>query len=172
MPSIRRIATKFVGVELIQTQQTQGVQLTFRPERARLDVDRIEDYAELGPALTIPAVSGVGKVMRIVRAARLPTPNDSLSWVGCAPEVAALLERAIGTRLMLEVRPRTRISFVAWTEAGVETVEDVADVHEAEDAFLVTPRRGRFPLRFARDAIVRGQTQRTRWYEILQIERA
>ena len=40
----------------------------------------------------------------------------------------SLLERALGTRVRLEVRPRARVRFTVWTESDVESVSDVAEV--------------------------------------------
>lgn len=171
MPVDRRVQAVFLAAEPHEKDEATGVLLAFRPLRARLDVDRIEDFAELGPALTIPAVGGVGKVLRILRAARIATPRDPLSWVGQTEEVLGLLARAEGTRLVLTLRRRTRRHFVAWTDAGVETVEDVADVVEDDEAYLVLRRGDRVPLRYPRASVSRGQTQRECWYEVLGIER-
>lgn len=70
------------------------------------------------------------------------------------------------------MRPRTRLRFVAWTEAGVEVVEDVEEVHEARDAWYVKRRGGRFPVRVPRDGVVRRRTETCRWLEVLEVERA
>lgn len=174
---VRRIQAIFQSVERAgpgvqgEADEASGVVLEFRPVRARLDVESIRDFAELGPALTIPAVAGIGKVLRILRAARIAAPSDPLSLVGRDAEVEALLGRAVGTRVLLSVRRRARLSFVAWTERGVETVPDVVDVLEDADHYLVMRRGTSAPLRFPRALVSRGQTQRERWYEVLGIER-
>jgi hypothetical protein len=62
--------------------------------------------------------------------------------------------------------------FTAWTESGVETVDDVTEVLEAPDAYLVMRRSGRFPVRVPRENVVRQQTELERWYEVTDIERA
>jgi hypothetical protein len=69
------------------------------------------------------------------------------------------------------VRRRARLSFVAWTERGVETVPDVVDVLEDADHYLVMRRGSSAPVRFPRALVTRGQTQRERWYEVVGIER-
>ena len=60
---------------------------------------------------------------------------------------------------------------VAWTESGVETVEDVAEVREFDDAYFVVRRQDRFPLRFDRASVVRQRAETERWHEVLDIER-
>jgi hypothetical protein len=168
---VRNLQVAFLQAEPCTQGDAAGALLAFRPERARLGVDRIEDFAELGPALTIPAVAGLGKVLRILRAARVVVPRDPLSLVGETAQVLSLLARAEGTRLLLSVRRRSRRSFVAWTEAGVEVVPDVADVIEGEDEYLVLRRGQRVPVRLPRAAVSRQQTRMERWYEVLGIER-
>jgi len=168
MASLRRVAVTFEGAAARTQEGRVGVDLRFRSAR---EPEPLRDWAELGPALTVPAVAGLGKVLRILRAARIAAPRDPLGLVGRADAAAALLARAAGVALVVEVRPRSRLRFLAWTEAGVESVEDVADVIEAADAFLVMRRGGRFPVRIARDRVVRRQTECERWFEVVGVER-
>jgi hypothetical protein len=147
------------------------LQLHFRPERRRADVDRIDTEAAIGPGLDIPTVAGLGKVVRILRAARIAHPADIEELAGREELLLGLLERAVGTSLAVELRPRSRMRFTAWTESGVEIVEDVTEVLEAPDAYLVMRRSGRFPVRVPREEVVRQQTELERWYEVTDIER-
>ncbi len=149
-----------------------GVRLEFRVNQLRVDADTIEDKAELGPDLSISAVDGIGKVMRILRAARISAPRELLDWVGEVDMAIALLTRARGTRVKLAVRARSDISFVAWTEAGVETVKNVADVRELGNAYVIERQGGGFPVLVPRDGLVRHSTEAERWYEVLDIRPA
>lgn len=148
------------------------LQLRFRPARRRADVDRIDAEAAIGPELDIPTVAGLGKVVRILRAARIAHPADIEELAGREQMLLDLLDRAVGTALAVELRPRSRMRFTAWTESGVETVDDVTEVLEAPDAYLVMRRSGRFPVRVPRELVVRQQTELERWYEVTEIERA
>lgn len=177
MAAIRRIRAIFDGAtpaapEVEGEPAPCAVVLHFRPDRARLEVEQVDDHASLGPELDIPAVAGLGKVMRILRAARVSAGGDIESILGRRDHILELLARASGTMLVLELRPRSRVRFTAWTDAGVETVDDVNEVLEAPDAWLVTRQRGRFPIRVPRDAVIRQRTDCERWYEVLEIERA
>jgi hypothetical protein len=171
MVAHRYVRAIFAGATPIRNDRASGVVLDFRPENPRLGIGRIEDFAMLGPEFDVPAVGGLGKVLRILRAARIATPADGAALVDREQEAALLLERAIGTPLQLELRPRSRVRFTAWTDAGVETVEDVTDVLEAPDAYLVMRRKGRFPIRVPRSSVVRQRTECERWYEVMAIER-
>jgi hypothetical protein len=167
----RRLISRFVEVSAQRRGDGAGVWLHFEPLRPRLGEGRIEDWADLGPALTLPAVQGLGKVLRLLRVARIAAPREPLALVGRTDHAARLLTRAIGTPVRLELRPRARVRFLVWTERGLETVNDVEEVIEAEDAYLVRRRRGRFPLRFERASVLRQRTESERWHEILDIER-
>lgn len=171
MAAERSAAARFTEVAPVSQAGGVGLLLTFRPT-GRLGIDRIEDFADLGPELTVPAVAGVGKVLRILRAARIAGPADPLTLVGHAHEASALLERAVGTAVRLAFRERSRLRFAAWTEDGVEEVLDVVDVREAEDAYVVYRRGARFPVRFDRDEVVRHRTELERWFEVVDIERS
>ncbi len=172
MPLGRRIRAVFNGSTPRRVDGGAGILLAFQPMGARIDVDRIDDYADLGPALTVPAVLGLGKVLRLLRAGRIARPREPLALVGHEHEAAELLERVAGTVVWLELRRRSRMRFIAWMDHGVETVTDVVDVVEREDAFYVKRRYGRMPVRMPRDSVIRQRTESQRWYEVLDIERA
>lgn len=169
--ALRRVTARLIDAVPSRADGGVGVRLCFRVEGSRLGIDRVEDYADLGPALTIPAVNGLGKVLRILRAARIAPPQEPLELVGREERAAKLLARAVGTAFRLELRPRVRLRFIAWTERGVETVDDVSEVHEEADAYFVRRRDGRLPVRFDRAAVTRQCTESERWHEIVDIER-
>ncbi len=168
----QRLAATFDAVTPLDEEPARGVTLGFLPDRGRPDLTRIDDRAELGPALDLAAVLGIGKVLRLLRAARIVLPRDPLALAGRPAEATRLLERALGTRVRLEVRPRSRLRFVAWTEVGLEVVHDVADVLESEDAYLVMRRGGRPSLRMPRSTVTRRRIEAERWWEVVGIERA
>jgi len=150
-----------------------GVLLGFRPSpRTRIELDTIEDYADLGPEHCVPAVEGLGKILRLFRAGRLRVPQDPTELLGQEKRVAETLERVLGLSVVLELKPRSRVRFTAWTENGVDTIDNVAEVIEAPDAYLVSRQGGRFPVRIPRDQVIRQKTECDRWFEILDIERA
>jgi hypothetical protein len=170
----RRIEARLVDAHPLIGAERQGVLLVFEPISARtaavLGVPQIDDFADLGPELTIPAVSGIGKVLRTLRAGRIAAPEPHL-LLGRARHTASLLARARSAPVALRVRPRVATRFVAWTETGVHRVEDVADVFEYPDAWIVTPRRGH-PVRIERAGVARQLTESQPWWEVVAIERS
>jgi hypothetical protein len=153
-------------------EAVSGVALVFRPEGGQRAIGRIDDFACLDTALSVETALGVGKVLRLLRAARIAPPRKLDSLSGDPTRAAELLERALGTCVRLEVRPRSRVRFSVWTESGVESISDVAEVLEDESAFLILRLGGRFPLRLPREQVVRQRTESETWYEVMSIERA
>lgn len=147
-----------------------GVLLGFRPQRTRLGVERIEDLIPLGPGLTVAVALGLAKLIRVLRAARIAPPADPTCLVDRPQDARALLERAVGAQVELEIRPRSSIRFTVWTDQGVESVTDVLDVTEDAHAYLVR-RAGRLPVRIEREHVIRQKTECQNWYEITEIER-
>jgi hypothetical protein len=170
----RRIEACFAHAAPLVGAERQGVLLVFEPISARttasLGTTQIDDFADLGPELTIPAVSGIGKVLRTLRAGRIAAPEPS-ALLGHARDAAALLARAQGARVVLCLRSRVSTRFVAWTESGVQTVDDVIDVFEHADAWTVAPRHGQL-LRIPRAGVARQLTEAQRWWQVVAIERS
>ncbi len=166
----RRVPAIFTDVAL--ALGACGVELCFRPLGTDPLPEHVRDVADLGPAPSVTAVRGLGKVLRLLRAARLVRPEDPRHLFGRPDEAAALLERAVGTAVVLRIRPRSEVRFLAWTERGVEAIDEVSEVVEGEDGWLVLRRNGRSPVRVLRDAVIRTRTQCDTWYEVLDIQRA
>ncbi len=172
MPKTRNIIVTLTAVEPVCSETQPGVLLTYRPYRAKLDTEVIEDFADLSLGeQTVPTVNGVGKILRLLRVARLAAPSDPTTLLGKPEEVCDTLERAIGIRFRVKIRSRSRIRFVAWTETGIETVENVTEVIETPGDFFITLQRGRFPLRIPREKVIRHQTEMNYWWEVLSINR-
>jgi hypothetical protein len=166
----RRVPATFADVAA--APGSCGVELGFRPLRPDSLPERVHDVADLGPDPSVTTVRGLGKVLRLLRAARLARPGDPRLLLGRPAEAVALLERALGTSVVLRIRARAEVRFLAWTDRGVEAIGEVSEVLEGGDAWLVMRRNGRPPVRVARDAVVRTLTQCDTWYEVLDIQRA
>jgi len=153
-------------------ESVSGIALVFHAEGGHHPVGRIDDFACLDAAFSVESALGIGKVLRLLRAARIAPPRSVDSLRGDPTRAAALLERALGTSVRLEVRSRFRVRFTVWTESGVESVSDVAEVLEDESAYLILRLGGRLPLRLPRERVVRQRTESETWYEVMSIERA
>ncbi len=166
-----RIQAAFTSVEPLHSEEDIGLLLRFEPLHSRTITEAIDDFADLSSDQDIAAVSGVAKVMRLLRVARIASPREPADYLGQPEKVAALLERAIGAKVVLELRRRSRIHFNAWTENGVETLRDVKEVMETEDGYLVIPHGEQFATFFARKDLVRQKTEVENWYEVIAIHR-
>jgi hypothetical protein len=171
-PASRRVRARLYDVEAIAREDARGVWLRFRPERSRIITEPIEHFADLGPEWCIPAVGGLGSVMRVLKAARLAMPADNDAFIGEPERVAELLKRALDVCVWLDLKPRSHVSFTVWTDDGVETIDNVRHVVETDNAYEVVRTPGHLPKLFMRDDIVRQQTDCARWYEVTDIERA
>ena len=170
MARLRQIQAVLSSVQPSCEPEPVGVHLAFEPRNTRLLLETIEDFASLATTGDVDAVAGVGKVMRILRVARIAAPRDQASYLDRAAEVAALLKRALGTELLLDVKPRARLHFTVWTEEGVDTVYDIKEVIELPDGFLAVPLRGAMATYYARKDVVRQKTEVDRWYEVVEIQ--
>lgn len=178
---LRRVTARLEEATAERPGDRPGVRMRFRPvhaaSAAALGVRSLEDFADLGafPAgseLSVPVALGVGRVLRILRAARIAGPADPLELVGREERAAELLRRARGRPLCLTLRRRSRLRFLAWGEDGLHVADDLLDVREVADAYLAYPARGGAPLRFARRDVARVSREIAPWYEVVEVERA
>jgi hypothetical protein len=169
----RRITANLVRVAAVREETSCGVALEFTPtSRNAKDVDRVDEFADLGPELTLESSHGLATILRLLKAARLTAPRPLESWLG-QPELAAeRLDNARGGAFALEIVGRTRMRFTAWTEEDTVEISNVADVQSDAEAFLVRRVGHRMPVRIPREVVVRHETDHERWFEITTIERA
>ncbi len=178
MPLLRRVPAAFVAAEAHERAPAtpedvpgQGLWLSFDPAPRYAEVGRVRDPVDLGPELTLGSAAGIAKLVRLFRALRLTAGADPEAWLGRAQEAADRLGTGIGTTVALLGRTRSRLQFTAWTDEGVETIRDVADVTPTDDAYLVRQLGHGLPIRVPRESIARQETTRERWFEVHSIER-
>ena len=173
MRSRRRVNAVLSEVAVVREdgRDTAALDLTFLPRRTRLAVERIEDRVALGPAGSIAAALGLARVLRLLGAARIAAPPEPAGLLDDPAGAAALLRRALGVEVVLALRPRSSVRFTVWTDRGVESVADVADVVEDEVSWLVHRRGGRPPVWVPRAHVVRRQTDCETWFEVTAVER-
>lgn len=171
MAGTRRTIARFIEAVPTTRGEREGALLCFHPLTGRLGTSRIEDWAELGPDLSIEATQGIGKALRILRVARIAVTANLEGLADDIPGLLDLLARAVGTELRLVLRPRSKLHFLAWTEEGLTKIEDISEVTLEGDAYVVKPRGVRFPRRFPRESLIRQQTDCERWLEVVEILR-
>ena len=115
----------------------------------------IEDRIPLGPRGDPTAVHGVGRMLRILRTARVKLPPNPYRLDDDAERAAALVRRCRGTLVTLRVTRRVERELVVWTEAGVDRFRGVVDFEEDELGLWIRRRGGSLVLRIPRRTLIR-----------------
>jgi hypothetical protein len=164
----RRILAVLERALAVREGERCGVALGYRASVPRGPALPIVDYLDLREGDHVTAALGLARLLRLLREARLAPAGD---WLGRPETAAARLARAIGREFRLEVAPRSRVHFEAWTEDGALAVSDVTEVEADESAFLVRRLGPHAPVRVERARVVRRQTTLERWLEVRAVSR-
>ena len=168
MRPARRILAVLERALAVRDAERCGVAFSYRPLARRRDELPILDYADLRPGEHVSAVLGLAKLLRLLREARV---SGAGAWVG-EPEAAVRhLAPALGREFRLEVAPRSRVRFEAWTEDGALVVDDVSDIASDEEALFVRRFGPHAPVRIDRSQLIRRSTHLERWLEVRSVER-
>jgi hypothetical protein len=168
MRSPRRILAVLESALAIRERERCGVSLGFRATAQREPELPIVDFLDLREGEEVAAVLGRAKLLRLLREARLATAGLPS---GDPEAAAALLARAIGRAFQLEVVPRSRVHFEAWTEHGPLAIADVSEIEADESAYLVRRLGPCAPVRVERALVVRRHTRLERWLEVRTLTR-
>jgi hypothetical protein len=164
----RRILAVLERALAVRERERCGVALSYRAAGRRATPLPIVDFLDLRPGDHIEAALGLAKLLHLLREARLSTAGD---WIGNPEAAVARLARAVGREFRLDVAPRSRVRFEAWTEDGALAVADVAVVEADESAFWVRRLGPHAPVRVERARVVRRQTTLERWLEVRAVAR-
>ncbi len=118
----------------------------------------------------MPAVYGVGRVVRILRAARVPVPADPYGYMADPERAAALLRRCNGAVVHLLVARRRERVLTLWTEEGIERIRGVLDFFEDGEGLSVRRRNGESVLVFARKKLIRYEASSEESFEVVSVE--
>jgi len=130
----------------------------------------LREFLELWPPGSLSVVHGVGRLLRLLRAARLAAPTDPYTLGLDLEEVVRWLERCRGALVVLHVRRRMQRELTVWTEQGVETIERVLDYAEDAETLVVRRLGGRSDLRIPRSGIVRYKASSSESFEVTSVE--
>jgi len=168
MRSPRRILAVLERALTVRDGERCGIALAYRASVRREPELPIVDFLDLREGDHVTAALGLARLLRLLREARLATAGD---WIGRPEAAAERLARAVGREFRLEVAPRSRVHFEAWTEDGALAVADVSEIEADEDAFFVRRLGPHAPVRVARAQVVRRQTTLERWLEVRSVAR-
>jgi hypothetical protein len=168
MRASRRIRAVLERALAVRDGERCGIALAYRGRVRRGPELPIVDFLDLRAGGELAAALGLARLLRLLREARLASAGDFLG----RPEAAAgRLAPAIGREFRLEVAPRSRVRFEAWTEAGPLVVGDVSEVEADESAYLVRRLGAHAPVRVERAAVLRRSTTLERWLEVRSVTR-
>ena len=168
MRSPRRILAVLERALAVREPERCGVVLCYRAVLPRAPDLPILDYADLRPDGDVGSALGLARLLRLLREARLSAAGD---WLGEPEAAVARLSAALGREFRLEVMPRSRVHFEAWTEEGAIAVADVSEVSADDGAFFVRRTAPHPPVRLERSRVVRRGTRLERWLEVRSVAR-
>ncbi|MFQ5513889.1 MAG: hypothetical protein ACE5FG_05575 [Myxococcota bacterium] len=146
----------------------RSVRVCFSPRRGH--AGPIEDFLDLGEPDSLTRVRSIGRVLRILRAARVRPPRDPYSLGDNPQRLATLLQRCRGAIVCLAVSRRLSRALTIWTESGIEKIEGVIDFSEVDGSLSVRRLGGRSPLVFPRHSLIRFRPTSTESLEVVGID--
>ncbi len=166
--ALSKLGRKLVCV--VSDVEVDGDGLIVRFTAKRGHPAEIEDRIPLTPRGEMAAVYGVGRLLRILRAARVPTPSDPYDWSSNPQRAASLLERCKGAVVHLHVARRIERVLTLWTESGVERIGGVLDFTEEPDGLSVRRRGGLSVLFISKKNLIRYEARAQESYQVVSIE--
>lgn len=148
-----------------------AVIVRYAPMRAGRGIPHeIVDRVPLGTQEDLAAVGGVGRILRLLRAARLKAPADPYTLSDDPDATAELLCQCQGTRVTLHVAQRFERELVIWTEDGVSRIDRVIDFTEDPNGLSVRRRGGDSTLHIPRHSLIRFNCNTHEYPEVVSVE--
>ena len=163
-----KLQRKLVSVVSGAEVDGAGLIIRFNPTSGR--PHEIVDRIPLAPEGEMPAVYGVGRVVRILRAARVPVPSEPYRYMADPERAAALLQRCNGAVVHLHVARRMERVLTLWTEEGIERIRGVLDFFEDREGLSVRRRNGESVLVFSRKKLIRYEASSQEFFEVVSVE--
>jgi urease beta subunit len=129
-------------------------------------VDRIP----LEPTGELAYVAGVGRWLRMLRAARVSIDGDPYRLCRDVDRAAELARRCIGTTLRLLVARRLERSLTVWTDSGVQHFDAVIDFTESLEGLWIRRRGGGPILHVARETLIRFESAAQEHLEVVSVD--
>jgi hypothetical protein len=130
----------------------------------------VSDRIPLAPVGELAYVAGVGRWLRMLRAARVHVDGDPYQLCRDVERAAELARRCIGTTLQLVVARRLERSLTLWTDTGVQHFNAVIDFTESADGLWIRRRGGGPMLHVARESLIRFESASQEHLEVVSVE--
>jgi hypothetical protein len=130
----------------------------------------VSEVVQLAPRGSLAAIQGVGRLLRILRAARLRLPDDPYALGDDIERALDLLERCRGARIRLALRRKLERHLLLWTEHGVERIPRVVDYEEGAEGIVVRTLGSQTPLWVPRRGLIRYAARSEESMEVLGVE--
>ena len=163
-PAVRKIEATLVDARV----EWPDAFVRFEPVRG--DPTPIEDRIRLEPQGELPAIEGVGRILRILKAARFRTPDQPYEFAADPERLEASLRRCIGARVVLKVARRMERVLTVWTDAGVDRIGGVVDFDEDGEGLRVRRRGGQSVLLIPRRSLIRFSCETFAHPEVVAVE--
>jgi hypothetical protein len=144
--------------------------LTVRYAPVRGWPSELIDRIPLAPFGELAFVAGVGRWLRMLRAARVRVDGDPYELCRSAERAAELARRCIGTTLQLVVARRLERSLTLWTDTGVQHFNAVIDFTESIDGLWIRRRGGGPLLHVARETLIRFESAAQEHLEVVSVD--
>jgi hypothetical protein len=130
----------------------------------------IEDRIALSAHGDMATIHAVGRVLRLLRAARVRAPEDPYQLVRERELALALARRCLGALVQLRLARRLTRVLTLWTESGVTQIRGLLDCIETAEGLSVLRRDGRGTLRISRRELIRYETSTEEDFVVTAIE--
>jgi len=128
------------------------------------------DHIPLGAPGELAYIAGVGRWLRMLRAARVSVDGDPYAICRDVERAATLARRCIGTTLSLVVARRLERALTLWTDSGVQHFNAVIDFTESADGLWIRRRGGGPVLHVPRETLIRFEAASQEHLEVVSVE--
>jgi hypothetical protein len=154
---LSRRATKSVRA-VLSAAELEGDLLVLRFAPRGGHAREIEDRVPLSAQGDMGTIHAVGRVLRLLRAARVRAPGDPYRLVRERDFALDLARRCLGAAVQLRLARRLTRVLTIWTESGVQQIRGLLDCIETADGLSVLRRDGRGTLHISRRDLIRYET--------------
>jgi hypothetical protein len=166
--ALAKLAKKIAAVMTDARAESESLAVRYTPTRGW--PAEIVDRIPLASPGDLAYVAGVGRWLRMLRAARIHLDEDPYMLCRDVERAAELARRCVGATLQLVVARRLERSLTLWTDAGVEHISRVMDFVESADGLTIRRRGGGPLLHIARESLIRFAAATEERLEVVSVD--